>query len=411
MTGDMSTETARRFRQGRRSPVWLIARREIVERLQGNLIKVMTVILTLAVVGVIVIPAVVRGEPKPTVIGLVGAPAQALSAPLRSAGTKADVTVRTVAVADEGAARSQVESGTLDAALVVSSSSATAIAKDTLAPATASLLQTVVNDAHVLQALRATGLPLDRVLPALRPVPFATTILEPKPSDFGARAALAVAATLLLYVTLGIYGNAVASGVAQEKTSRIAEVLLGGVRPLQLMIGKVAGIGACGLLQLAVPILAGLVANAVVQNTDIPSTIWVLLPMTLLFFLLGYTLYAFLFAAAGALVARQEEVQFVTWPLAMPLLGGYLLTYVVIGSPDALWVRILSFLPPLTPTLMSARLALGHVDAWELIAAVVVMLLAIYGIARFAARIYTGALVRSGARLSWRAALRLQPQR
>jgi ABC-2 type transport system permease protein len=94
----------------------------------------------------------------------------------------------------------------------------------------------------------------------------------------------------------------------------------------------------------------------------------------------------------------------------MPLLGGYLLTYAAVASPDAVWVRALSFVPPLTPMLMPARFALGHVDAWEPVVAVVLMLVTVYGIARVAARIYTGALVRSGARLSWRAALRLQPE-
>jgi ABC-2 type transport system permease protein len=393
-----------------RSRTWLVARREIAERLQGSLIKVMTLILTLAVVAVIVIPALLRGNSKPTVVGLVGPQAQALSSSLQTAAMKANVTIHTVAVDSEAVARSQVDSGALDAALMVSSNAATAMVKEALDPAAESLLQATVNQAHAVQALRAMGLPIDRILPALRPTPFSTTVLQPRPSDLAARAVAAIAATLLLYVTVGIYGNAVASGVAQEKTSRIAEVLLGAVRPLQLMIGKVVGIGACGLLQIAIPIAAGLIANAFVQNTIIPSTIWVLLPMTLLFFLLGYTLYSFAYAAAGALVARQEEVQFVSWPLGMPLLGGYLLTYAAVASPDAVWVRALSFVPPLTPMLMPARFALGHVDAWEPVVAVVLMLVTVYGIARVAARIYTGALVRSGARLSWRAALRLQPE-
>jgi len=123
-----------------------------------------------------------------------------------------------------------------------------------------------------------------------------------------------------LYLSLGIYGAAVASGVAQEKTSRIAEVLLAAVRPSQLLAGKVVGIGVCGAGQLAIAVVAGLLANAAVQSAVIPSTVWALLPAILLWFVLGYALYAFAYAAAGALVGRQEEVQFVTLPITLPIL-------------------------------------------------------------------------------------------
>jgi ABC-2 type transport system permease protein len=213
-----------------------------------------------------------------------------------------------------------------------------------------------------------------------------------------------------LYLSLGIYGAAVASGVAQEKTSRVAEVLLAAVRPSQLLAGKVVGIGVCGVGQLAIAVVAGLIANAAVQSAVIPATVWVLLPAILLWFVLGYALYAFAFAAAGALVARQEEVQFVTLPIGMPIIGGFLLTYAAIAAPSAWWVRLLSFLPPLAPILMPARLALGGVAAWEMPVDVLIMVVAVYGMVRLAARIYAPALVRGGARLSWSAALRLRQE-
>jgi ABC-2 type transport system permease protein len=134
----------------------------------------------------------------------------------------------------------------------------------------------------------------------------------------------------------------------------------------------------------------------------------VLLPSILLWFLLGYALYSFACAAAGAMVARQEEVQFVTMPLTIVLIGGYLLVYAVIASPNAAWLRVLSFVPPFAPMLMPARIAIGHVSAWEMPLDVLITLAAIYGMARLAARIYAGALVRGGARLSWRSAVRLR---
>jgi ABC-2 type transport system permease protein len=137
---------------------------------------------------------------------------------------------------------------------------------------------------------------------------------------------------------------------------------------------------------------------------------WVLLPTILLWFLLGYALYAFAFAAAAALVARQEEVQFVTLPFMLPIIGGWLLTYAAIAAPGAWWIRMLSFLPPLAPILMPARLALGGVAAWEMPVAVLITLGAVYGMVRLAARIYAPAVVRGGVRLSWSAALRLRQE-
>ena len=107
------------------------------------------------------------------------------------------------------------------------------------------------------------------------------------------------------------------------------------MRPSHLLAGKVVGIGVCGVGQLAIAVVADLLANAAVQSAVIPSTVWVLLPAMLLWFVLGYALYAFAFAAAGALVARQEEVQFVSLPIGMPIIGGWLLTYAAIAAPGA----------------------------------------------------------------------------
>ncbi|MFI5091686.1 MAG: ABC transporter permease, partial [Terriglobales bacterium] len=191
-------------------------------------------------------------------------------------------------------------------------------------------------------------------------------------------------------------------------TSRTAEVLLAAVTPSELMTGKVIGIGLVGFAQMAITIGAALLANAVVQSSLVPSEVWVLLPAILLWFVLGYALYAFGYAAAGAMVARQEEVQSVGMPFTVFLVGGYLLMYATIASPDAPWVRVVSYVPPLMPALMPARLALGQVAIWEMPLAVLIMLASIYGMARLAGRIYATSLVRGGPRLSWIAALRLR---
>jgi ABC-2 type transport system permease protein len=272
------------------------------------------------------------------------------------------------------------------------------------------ILQAALDYAHQRHVLAGAGVPLATVRAAMTPVPFSTISLQPAPTDQAARDVAALATGVLLYISLAAYGASVAAGVAQEKTSRMAEVLLAAVRPSQLLAGKVLGIGVCGVGQLAIVGVAGLIANAAVQSAEIPTTVWVLLPAVLLWFVLGYALYSFAYAAAGALVGRQEEVQLVSLPFTLPILGGYLLVFAAIASPYAWWIQLLSFLPPLAPVLMPARLALGAAAWWEMPLDVLITLVAVYGMARLAARIYAPALVRGGARLSWRAALHLHEQ-
>jgi len=408
----------------------LIAGREIAERLKGRATWIMTGITTVLAVALIVGPALFSSPTKPYVVGLIGPSAQALGPALQATAKATGVDMTTMNVADDSTARSELtpaqSSGrgsgqlgqllsslrggkaTLDVALRLDTVSATVEFYQTVSPTLAAILRAVVQQVHQRDVLIQGGVPASVAAAAQQPEPISTVTLQPAPSGVAGRSIAALAAGILLYVSVGLFGSAVASGVAQEKTTRTAEVLLAAVTPSDLMTGKVVGIGLVGFAQMAVTIGAALIANAVVQSSLVPSEVWVLLPAILLWFALGYTLYAFGYAAAGAMVARQEEVQSVSAPFSVFLVGGYLLTYASIASPDALWVKIVSYIPPLMPVLMPARLALGHVAIWEMPLAVLIMLASIYGMARFAGRIYATSLVRGGPRLSWIAALRLR---
>ena len=388
----------------------LVAAREISERLESRAVRITTVVMALFVVAGVIVPGLIHGSAKTTRIGLVGAPAQALAPSLVATGKAANVKVRVVTVPSQPAARTEVKQGKLDLALVVTSGRATAIVPHSLSSTDRAVLAATLASAHERAVFSAAGVPPAVVRAAHTPVPLTAVAIEPPPSHQAARSVAAIAAGLFLYVILAIYGGAVATGVAQEKTSRTAEVLISTVRPEELLAGKVIGIGTAGLAQLAVPVAAGLIANAIQQSAKIPSQIWFLLPSILLFFVLGYALYALAYAAAGATVARQEEVQFSTAPLGFPLLAGYLLVYVLIGNTHSSLIRVLSFVPPLTPSLMPARIAVGTVTWWEVLLAALIMLASIYGMVQLATRIYKATLVRSGPRLTWREALRARPQ-
>jgi ABC-2 type transport system permease protein len=408
----------------------LIAGREIAERLRGRATWILTGITTVVAVALIVGPALFSTPTKPKVVGLVGPSAQTLAPTLLAVAKASGVDMTTVNVSDDATARSELTpkqpsgqragqgggllssfrggSATLDVALRLDTGSATIEFYQTVSPTLAAVLRAVVEEVHQRDVLTQAGVSPSVVGAAQQPEPISTVTLQPAASDAAGRSIAALAAGILLYISVGIFGSAVASGVAQEKTSRTAEVLLAAVTPRELMTGKVIGIGLVGFAQMAVTIGAALLANAVVQSSSVPSEVWVLLPAILLWFVLGYTLYAFGFAAAGAMVARQEEVQSVSAPFTGFLVGGFLLTYATIASPDAPWVRVVSYFPPLMPVLMPARLAVGQVAIWETPLAIVIMLASIYGMARLAGNIYATSLVRGGPRLSWTAALRLR---
>jgi len=405
--------------------VGLVASREITERLSGRATWTVTGLTTLLAVGLIVVPALINQQSGPTRVGLVGPQAQALTPALARAAHAASLSIATTPVASTSDARDELtpqrspgsggrlarlfggSDAQLDVALAFDGSSATILAYQTVPPTILALVHSVLDATHQRSVLSAAGVPTSTITSSLTPVPLNAQTIQSTPRNrAGLNIAALASAFLLMYAVTG-FGGLVATGVAQEKTTRTAELLISAVPPSELMTGKVLGIGLVGLGMMTVTVGAALIANAFVKSAAIPPELGPLLPQVLLWFVLGFTLYAFAFAAAGAMVARQEEVQSVAMPFAAVLVVALLLVYATIAFPDSPWIRLLSFLPPLAPMLMPARSFLGSADGWEVALAVGIELFAIAGTVRLTARIYQRALVRGGARLSWSQAIRL----
>jgi len=406
--------------------VGLVAMREVSERLSGRATWIATGLTALGAVALIVIPALTNQTPRATKLGLVGPQAQTLGPAISAAAKAASVDLTIENVDSEATARSELtpprggsgggrplslfnqSQAVLDVALLYDGTSAKIEVYQSVPPAVSALLRAVIDAVHQRDVLTAAGVPAAQIAAADRPVPLSVAALQAAPSDLTGRRIAGLAAALLLMYGVGGFGAAVAQGVAQEKTSRTAEVLLAAVTPRDLMTGKVLGIGLVGVGQMTITVIAALITNAFVHSQAVPSELPQLLPMILVWFVLGFTLYAFAFAAAGAMVARQEEVQSVSMPIAGFFIVGILLVYATIAQPDAPWIRLLSFFPPLSPGLMPARMAVSTLAWWETPLAIVIELASIAAMARLAGRIYQGALVRGGARLSWRSALQMR---
>ncbi len=231
-------------------------------------------------------------------------------------------------------------------------------------------------------------------------------------SEIAAGYALAFAGVILIFISVTTYAGIVATGVAEEKSSRMMELLLNAATPFQLLAGKVVGIGAACLTQMGCLVVVGIAA--LLLQTPLQAALFgasaggftqyltgVSIPFYLLFllyFLLAFFLYATLYAGLAAMVKRQEEVQSTIMLPQLLLTSGYVLFFFVISSPDATLPKVLSYIPFWTPMLMLMRLAMGTVAWWEIVVTVALMLATILACTWFAARLYRFGVLMYGQR-------------
>jgi ABC-2 type transport system permease protein len=240
-------------------------------------------------------------------------------------------------------------------------------------------------------------------------------------SDMVAGYVIAYVGIMLIFMSIYLYGYGVAMGVAEEKGSRIMEILVNAATPFQLMAGKILGIGAAGLSQMTAFVVVGIgalllqtpIKDALLGSTtdglnlNITSSSITLLLLLLVYFILGFLLYASLFAATGALVKRQEEVQnAVQIPMWLFLIG-YLASIFGLANPDAMWVTVMSFIPFWTPTTMLMRVAMGSVTWWGVTISIVLMIAAIVICTVIAARIYRYGVLMYGQKPGMRQLMKL----
>jgi ABC-2 type transport system permease protein len=211
---------------------------------------------------------------------------------------------------------------------------------------------------------------------------------------------------ILMFITILIYGMWVATGVATEKSSRVMELMISAASPRQLLVGKVVGIGGAGLTQylaIAIPAILVLafqdeIAKALLGpgGSGLPTgglTIGLLAAYGL-FFLLGFALFALIYAAVGSFVSRPDDLQTLSLPLSLIAMTGYLSALVVLLGGGGLMGRIASFVPPLSPFAMLSRLMVSDVQPWELALSIAILAGTIVLVAVATVRIYaTGVLL------------------
>jgi len=386
--------------------VLLVARREFLTRVRSRFFVIGTLAFMALLAGYIVLQALVFSRATTTVkVGFVGQ-AQVLAQPLTAAAGIEDVKVIRKDPADISTGEDQVRNGSLDALISGDPASPQVEVKDGLNPTLAAILNAIVKQVALNRALTAAGANAAAVQTAVASASIQLVYLDPNAALKTQRTVVGIFVAALLYTALVVYGQIVAAGVVEEKANRIIEILLATVRPRQLLLGKVLGIGLMGFLQLALLGATALVAVSRTHAINIPNVGVTAIAGGLLWFVLGFILYALVYAAAGSLVSRQEDLASVTTPLTMLVVGTYLAFFWVEANPTNPIGVALSIIPPLAPILMPARMATGDAQAWQVILAVILTIGEIALLNALAARIYANSVMRIGSRVklsqAWR---------
>ena len=378
----------------------LVARREFGERLRSRATQISTLV-TVLIVAAIGLAAGLLGDdgPQDFTIGAHGAQAVGIAEAARGTGRGFDARIDVERFAGAAQARAAARAGGVDAAVVGEE----ILSEDALSPELEGALQAAARQVRGAEALRAEGVEPAAAQRALAPPALHVRTLG---TDDEGRRGIAFVASLLLYLQLIVVGLAVASGVVEEKSSRVVEILLSAIPPRALLAGKILGIGLVGLLQLALTAVAGLAAASLSGAVELDTDHASVLAVVLVWFVLGFVLYAALYAVAGVIVSRQEDMNSSSTPVTMILVAGYLIAFPVLEDPDGGLAVFTSLLPLTSPIVMPVRAVMGDAGPAEIAASLGLLLAAIALLIPLAARIYERSVLRMGKPLKLREVLR-----
>ena len=235
---------------------------------------------------------------------------------------------------------------------------------------------------------------------------------------------LAYGMVFILYLTLMIYGSQVMTSVVEEKSSRIIEVLASSLRPFQLMLGKVIGVGLVGLFQLSIWAgtalylgsfgasfmgrMGGDVADAGAASASAGGASFLsaispaLVIIFLVLFILGFLFYAAMFAAVGSMCSTVQDTQQVMMPVTLPIMLGIMTIFALVNDPNGTLGRVITFIPFWAPFALPVRYSITPLPLAEVLASIAMMILSVIGVAWVAGRVYRVGILSYGKKASFR---------
>ncbi|MGG1078197.1 ABC transporter permease [Bacillus subtilis] len=221
--------------------------------------------------------------------------------------------------------------------------------------------------------------------------------------ELGQTVGLVYIMLFVIYFSVIMYASMIAMEVATEKSSRVMEILISSMPPIQQMFAKLLGIGLVGITQLAIIIGAGSLSLKLNQKSETASSVGGFLNLTdvsattviyaVIFFLLGYFLYATLAAFLGSVVSRIEDVQQTITPMTLLVVAGFMIAMFGLNAPDAGFITVTSFIPFFTPMIMFLRVGMLDIPFWQAAVGIGITLLTIVILAVIGARIYKGGVL------------------
>jgi ABC-2 type transport system permease protein len=386
--------------------VRLVAKRELNTRLRTKSFVIGTAVILVVFAGYFLLQATLLGDAGRSKIGLSGQ-ATGISEQLKTVAQQLGRDVETITVTSPAEGRKQVEKGDLDALLSGSASDLQVLVKSDLDKQLHAALNSIAQQQVLNAKLLEAGLDAPQVLNAISTATVKATSITPPDPERDQRLVIGLVMVFLLYLSITTYGTLVAQGIVEEKSSRVVEILLSTLRPWQLMLGKVLGLGLTGLIQLVILACAGLGMATATGTLTLSGVATSTVLWGLLWYVLGFFLYASIFAGTGSLVSRQEDVQSVVTPVMMVLIGGFVVGLSLLQqSPGGTATTVLSLIPLLSPVLMPGRIAAGSVSDLQVGLSIVITLAAIALFTWLGGRIYHNAVLRMGSRVRLREALR-----
>ena len=383
--------------------IGLVAARDVRERVKSRIFIVGTFFILAVVAASIIIPTLNKSTTSTEVVGVVGGLTQPYRSTVVTSAHSVGAKVRFVAEPSMAHATRDLRSGSVD--FVVVDAQRIEVNKAISATDSSTTAQTV--------GAVALGLGQDRavteaqlspaqiaILQSIKPLPVASLHAGTPAKPVRAVSLIGV---ILIFVMLSQYNTWILIGVMEEKSSRVIEVLLATLRPIQLLTGKVLGIGLVAFAQAALILAFALGLASAVGSNLLHGTGPIELASSLVWLVVGYAFYSWVYAAAGSMAERQDQVQTLAFPLSLPMIFGYVvaLTSASSASPSLL-VKVLAYLPPTAPFEMPVLVGRSDVTWWQFAGSIAISLVATVALARLASRIYRRAILRTGRRVKWR---------
>ncbi|WP_410501798.1 ABC transporter permease [Exiguobacterium acetylicum] len=353
----------------------------LLQKLRAKSFLISTVLMVLFLVGFGNIERILDwfsgDDPK---VALVSELSTDLRPALKKTGVTSDITTKDYTVAQ---ARKAVDRGTFDAVAIVQDSYDVTLVSASPESELQTQVATVVKESRDQAVITDAEIDPNVLASLAKPVPVKQELTSTggkSEDELFAASALVYVLLFLMYFTIAIYGGMIVTEIANEKSSRVMELLISAASPIQHMLAKILSIATVSLVQLSILVGVGYYSaqsSSLFDQLSLDSLSARTIIYLFVFFLLGYFLYATLLAALGSLVSRVEDAQQVTLPVILLIVAAFMISMFSLNAPTNQAVVVLSFVPFFTPMVMFLRVMLTDVPVWQVSISLILMLISI----------------------------------